>query len=416
MKNTIFILLSAFFVWAASVGAAVPADTAAVHFRQGKAQLDTAFSDNGRQLTAIIAGIKSADKDSLLSLRSVKVVGAASPEGPVALNRNLSERRAKAVYDYVNTYALFPDTLVSFVYLGRDWGGLRRMVEEDEQVPYREEVLGLLSEITAAATPSTEGDATAIRQLMAIGGGMPYRYLYSRLYPSLRESGIVLDYAFTPRVRVGGPDVTATVPGAELEDLMVFGEAKQCKPFYMALKSNLLYDALALPNIGAEFYLGKNISISGNWMYGWWDKDSRHRYWRAYGGDIAVRWWFGRQAHEKPLTGHHIGVYGGVVTYDFEFGGKGYMGGLPGRTLWDRCNRMAGIEYGYSLPVARRLNIDFTVGVGYFGGKYIKYVPKGKDYVWQSTHQLRWFGPTKAEVSLVWLIGCDNYNRKGGAR
>ncbi|MCD8273384.1 MAG: DUF3575 domain-containing protein, partial [Alistipes sp.] len=28
-----------------------------------------------------------------------------------------------------------------------------------------------------------------------------------------------------------------------------------------------------------------------------------------------------------------------------------------------------------------------------------------------------WFGPTKAEISLVWLLGRGNYNeKKGGAR
>ena len=71
----------------------------------------------------------------------------------------------------------------------------------------------------------------------------------------------------------------------------------------MSLSTNMLYDALALPNIGAEFYLGKNWSITGNWMYGWWDNDSQHRYWRAYGGYLAVRKWFGKAANEKPLTG-----------------------------------------------------------------------------------------------------------------
>ena len=92
------------------------------------------------------------------------------------------------------------------------------------------------------------------------------------------------------------------------------------------------------------------------------------------------------------------------------------MGGLPGRTLWDRCMSMGGIEYGYSLPIARRLNIDFTIGIGYMGGKYIKYIPDKGRYLWQSTHKLNWFGPTKAEVSLVWLIGNGNYNspKKGG--
>ena len=135
-----------------------------------------------------------------------------------------------------------------------------------------------------------------------------------------------------------------------------------------------------------------------------------------YGGDIAVRWWFGKAAAKKPLSGHHLGIYGGILTYDFEFGGTGYMGGLPHETLWNRSLRMAGIEYGYSLSVARRLNIDFTIGIGYLGGKYIKYVPDHGRYLWQSTHKINWFGPTKAEISLVWLIGRGNYNasKKGG--
>lgn len=105
------------------------------------------------------------------------------------------------------------------------------------------------------------------------------------------------------------------------------------------------------------------------------EKNSNHRYWRIYGGDIAVRKWFGKKANEKPLTGHHVGVYGQAFTYDFEWGGKGYMGGEPGGTLWDKTNYAAGVEYGYSLPVANRLNIDFTLGVGYWGGKYYEYTP-----------------------------------------
>ena len=118
-----------------------------------------------------------------------------------------------------------------------------------------------------------------------------------------------------------------------------------------------------------------------------------------------------------PLTGHHLGIYGQIFTYDFETGGRGYMGGRPGGTLWGRMNYAAGVEYGYSLPVARRLNVDFTIGVSYWGGTYHEYKPVDDCYVWQSTRQRHWLGPTKAEVSLVWLIGCGNYNgEKGGGR
>lgn len=139
--------------------------------------------------------------------------------------------------------------------------------------------------------------------------------------------------------------------------------------------------------------------------------------WRTYGGDMVIRKWLGKAAKEKPLTGHHLGLYGQIFTYDFETGGKGYMGGKPGGTLWDKMNYSAGVEYGYSLPVAYRLNIDFTIAVGYWGGTYYEYTPVDNCYVWQATKERHWFGPTKAEISLVWLIGRENFNKgKGGRR
>lgn len=188
------------------------------------------------------------------------------------------------------------------------------------------------------------------------------------------------------------------------------------KPFYMSLSTNMLYDVLLVPNIGAEFYLGHRWSIAANWMYGWWNTNRRHRYWRVNGGEIAMRKWLGTSSGCKPLTGHHIGAYFQAITYDFEFGGKGQMAGKPGGTLWNQCSFGVGIEYGYSLPVASRVNIDFSVGIGYFGGKYYEYIPSDGHYVWQSTHRRNWVGPTRAMVSLVWLIGHGNRNAKGGAR
>ena len=63
----------------------------------------------------------------------------------------------------------------------------------------------------------------------------------------------------------------------------------QRKSFYMAVKTNLLYDIALIPNVGAEFYIGKNWTIGGNWMYAWWKNDRKHNYWRVYGGDLYIR-------------------------------------------------------------------------------------------------------------------------------
>ena len=129
----------------------------------------------------------------------------------------------------------------------------------------------------------------------------------------------------------------------------------------------------------------------------------------APSGDL--RKWFGRRAQEKPLTGHHVGLYGSAFTYDFETGGRGFLGGEPGGDIYDRANFSAGVEYGYSLPIAERLNLDFTLGVGWVGGTYYEYLPIDDCYVWQSTHRLNYFGPTRLEISLVWLLGRGNYNQ-----
>ena len=191
---------------------------------------------------------------------------------------------------------------------------------------------------------------------------------------------------------------------------------KEPKKFYMSLKTNMLYDVMLVPNLGVEFYLGKGWTIGADGAYAWWDNAKRNRYWRIYGGDLTVRKYFGKRAAAKPLTGHHFGMYGQALIFDFERGGQGYMGGKPKSMLLDDLHWGVGVEYGYAVPIARRLNLDFTIGFGYLGGTMREYKPMGEYYVEQSCKKRNWIGPTKAEISLVWLIGYGNYNEKKGGR
>ena len=419
MKNTIFTLLLIFF-------GSIPAfsqtekDSVKVHFRVSDTHIDRAFCGNGATLDSIF---RKLETDSLLydgpthRLVSVKVTGAASPEGSIQFNKTLSEKRAEAIFNEFRSKGLFSDSITSFNFIGRDWKGLQKEVEADGKVPFQGDVLTLIERINGSNPP-----AHPLAELKSLHGGTSYHYLLENLFPDLRASRLTVEYErLFPAIKIPAfplesPELIADLDGDILPLPVALGSVKQCRPFYMALKTNMLYDALLLPNIGAEFYVGKNISLTADWMYGWWDRDRTHYYWRAYGGNIGARWWFGKKAHKKPLTGHHLGLFAGVITYDFELGKGGIMGGVPRGTLWDRCNFISGLEYGYSLPVTRRLNIDFSLAFGYMGGKYLKYEPKYGFYIWQSTHRLNWFGPTKAEISLVWLIGCDNWNRSKGGR
>ena len=398
-------------------------DSVKIYFRQSKIDLVPSLHGNSQSLDRIADSLSVNNQDSIYRLRKILVVGGASPEGSIRFNKWLSEKRAAVLFDYLSRYGELPDSLKTNVFLGRDWQGLIGMVQDDNNVPYKDETLALLEEIARADGTVSGGDQ--LKRIKKLRGGVPYLYMYRNMFPELRASSLHLWYEKTPnpqriiKILPIAPklDLSITLPPIEIAPI-IFPTVlpKPVKPFYMDIRTNMLFDALLLPNIGAEFYLGKDWSVLADWMYGWWKTDRRHWYWRAYGGDVAVRKWFGSAAKEKPLTGHHIGIYGQIFTYDFELGGRGYLGGKPGGTMWDKMNYAVGVEYGYSLPVARRINIDFTLGIGYWGGTYHEYVPEDNCYVWQCTRQRRWFGPTKAEVSLVWLIGNGNYNkRKGGA-
>lgn len=167
----------------------------------------------------------------------------------------------------------------------------------------------------------------------------------------------------------------------------------------VTIKNNLLYDVLLTPNLGVEIALDEEYrySAAANWMYAWWNSDSRKWFHRVNGGDLAFRRWFGKEGYENRFDGLHAGIYGQMLMYDFEWGKRGYIA--------EDFSYAAGIEGGYSLPVCKRLNIDFTIGFGYMWGEYKEYLPIDDCYVWQATKIRRWIGPTKAEVQLVWIIG-----------
>lgn len=397
-------------------------DSVKIYFRQGDSVVDLSYGNNKTTLDRVVNNLISKASTRSYNLKNITIIGGTSPEGSILLNKRISEQRANALFDYLSHYFSFESSLGNYVYLGRDWSGLLQLVQRDDNVPFKNDVIALLDEIIERSVNNGEKDDD-INRLQTMRNGEPYRYMYSNLFPELRASQMILLYDKIVDKAVDAPvadnfNVEASVSdmsGLDTSPISVDNNAS--KGFYMGIKTNLLYDALLVPSIGAEFYLGKRFSFAANWMYAWWNNDSKHTYWRVYGGDVSLRKWLGRRAKEKPLTGHHLGIYAQALTYDLADGDRGIMAGEPSGDIFDRANYAAGLEYGYSVPIARRLNLDFTLGVGYMWGRYYEYNVVDNCYVWQATKNRQYIGPTKAEISLVWLLGRKNVNaRKGGQR
>lgn len=536
-----------------------------VYFRQSESTLDVNYMDNKAALQKFAEEVKLYYNDPTAHFGQIQILSGVSPEGTKQANDRIAKLRAEAIVSWINR-EIGAEVGFRVDTLGVDWEKLIELVQADNNVPYRDEVLEVLTSVPAVTVKNGVEQPLRYTALRQMRRGVCYQYIYTKLFPELRFAAARIEFwrealpelnitsaiplvfsaeggkgliAFTknddalptaecaadwvkslqvsegevtfdvepntveePRTTTvslkhhdkvyevpveqaaavkptmtltssksvdfasdGGKDTitydknvadgvvpTATATESWIESITPteeglvytvakntskeprtavinvesYGETQEvtvnqagapCKPFYMGIKTNMLYDVAAIPNIGAEFYLGANFSVVANWEYSWWKSDKKAWYWRSYGGDVALRYWMGKAAKEKPLTGHHLGIYGQMITYDVEVGGRGYIADsgfgkdkeIDPNLGW---NWTAGLEYGYSLPIARRLNIDFTLGVGYHWGQFKEYLPIDGHYVWQATKRRQYIGPTKLEVSLVWLIGCDNFNKK----
>ena len=181
------------------------------------------------------------------------------------------------------------------------------------------------------------------------------------------------------------------------------GKTDNTKSATFLLRTNGLYDLALCPNVGLEFQTDLGLAFQLDYIGAWWNSPSRNRYFSNYGFQSEIRYYFTHDDYSVPFTGIHAGVYGQMATFDFEFGGKGIQ--CP--NLDDAWG--IGLSGGYTMPISRRWAIDFTLGVGFFTAKYTKYDPTVTGgYVATGLKRLKFFGPTKAEVTFVWSLNKDN--------
>lgn len=177
-----------------------------------------------------------------------------------------------------------------------------------------------------------------------------------------------------------------------------------------ALKTNLLFDAALMPNVEIEVPIGKRWSVNGEYMFPWWvTKDNRYCL-QILAGGVEGRYWLGSSESRKrreALTGHFIGLYAGGGEYDLQWKESGYQG---------EFFIAAGLSYGWSTAIARNLHLEMSVGIGVMQTHYRHYhaIDNYQTLLWQENGKYTWIGPTKAKISLVWVL--NRKAAKGGAR
>ena len=180
----------------------------------------------------------------------------------------------------------------------------------------------------------------------------------------------------------------------------------------LALKTNLLYDAVSLVNFSIEAPLYKDkFSLLYYHQFPWWTwgENSNEYCVRFLSIGAEARWWFHPSGKDR-FTGHFLGAYSESGKYDFGFQHEFCYQG----EFWT-----SGLSYGYSMPISKKggVNLEFSLSAGYAKINYRGYLPS-EDYsiLWRDLNnkgKLYYVGPTKVQISLV--VPIRKTHKKGGA-
>lgn len=154
-------------------------------FEVGKSIIRTDFGNNPKELAVIRKMIETVDKDEDVSILAVNIAGYASPEGTLATNKRLSEKRALALQDYLLSYYEIPKDKYAIHFGGEDWDGLAKLVQASD-MDYKREILDII-----AGNPAGN---TRKNKLAVLARGVPYGQMLKEFYPSLRRVVIEVDY------------------------------------------------------------------------------------------------------------------------------------------------------------------------------------------------------------------------------
>ncbi len=367
-----------------------------VDFRWDNSTLDLRYMKTGENLRALADSIAAIDINRIDSLN---IFSYSSPEGKWRYNLKLSERRAAAMRSYVGRE--YPQLLgrTSVVPEGESWHLFRSRVLTDSSITAAQRER-LLSIIDAPVSPDQK------KLLLKSYDRLLWSRIIRQWFVEMRRSFIRLSWTedvAEPLLRMDGVPTVAGIQQRRVE----FSDRSLIRPTryevyewttILALKTNLLYDAVTALNFELEVPIGERFSIAIEDVFPWWNwgPNGKKYCFQMWEMGIEPRWWFARSPERDRLSGHFLGVYGMSSRYDFQWDTD---------LCWQGEYWSAGLSYGYSLPIGKVCNLELAASVGFLRSDWRHYQPDAAyEHLYRDpsrTGVFSYFGPTKLKASLV---------------
>ena len=172
----------------------------------------------------------------------------------------------------------------------------------------------------------------------------------------------------------------------------------------IALKTNLVYDALLTVNLGAEAKIAPrwSIDLSGNFNAWTLDHGKKWKHWMV---QPEARYWFC-----DAMAGHFVAAHALGGQYNvghIDMGSLNFLG-TNLKNLKDHRYQGwyggLGVAYGYSWILSRHFNIEAELGVGWIYTKFDTFECAGCGRRVNTGRSHNYVGPTKAAINLVYVF------------
>ena len=177
------------------------------------------------------------------------------------------------------------------------------------------------------------------------------------------------------------------------------------------LKTNALYWATATPNLGVEFRLADRITFNIEGGYNPFTLDDSkevNKKIKHFLVSPEIRYWFC-----ESFNGHFIGVNGNYSQFNVSAvdmpeifyainDPQGWVG-MDKNSRNEGWAAGAGITYGYQWILGKRLNMEATIGAGYWYTSYEQFDNR-KCGLFQRSLNRHMLGLTKCGLSFIYLI------------
>ena len=168
-------------------------DALKFYFKLNQSTFDKQFMTNEVYMSNLMSVIAKLNMIPNLSISRVLIAGFASVEGPLALNEQLSYKRAVSISNYLQNSINLDSAHIEIYNGGENWIGLRDIVSSSD-MRYRAEVLDIIDKTPVRTYVGRKLVDGRNYQLMQLKGGAPYRYLLKHIFPRLRQAGSVKVY------------------------------------------------------------------------------------------------------------------------------------------------------------------------------------------------------------------------------